>query len=62
MKYKIEIHSNGFEDYSKIVDRPSRGAVTKTDVLQAKVEWQNHNDIDADYDSIELPFHRITKV
>ena len=61
MKYKIEIHSIGYEDTVKVVDRPSLNRVTKTDILEAKVEWCDHNDLDLDGD-FELPFHRITKV
>lgn len=61
MKYKIEIHSLGYEDHAKIVDRPSLKHVTKTDILQAKIEWSERNAIDLD-SNFELPFTRITKV
>jgi serine/threonine protein kinase HipA of HipAB toxin-antitoxin module len=61
MKYKIEIQSLGFETTSKIVDRPSLNRVTKNDILEAKVEWCDHNAIDTD-DNFEMPFTRITKV
>lgn len=61
MKYKIEIHALGYEDTAKIVDRPSLNRVTKTDVLEAKVEWFDHNDIDLD-GNFEMPFTRITKL
>lgn len=60
MKFKIEIQSLGYENHALIVERPSRGAVTKTDVLQAKIEWCALNDVDED--TIELPFHRITRI
>lgn len=58
-KAKIEIHSQGYDDYSVVLDKlPS--AVTKTEILQAKVAWCKLNDVDED--TIELPFHRITKI
>lgn len=61
MKYKIEVHSLGYEDYSKVVDRSALSKVSKTDILEAKVEWCEHNDIDLD-SSFDLPFTRITKL
>lgn len=61
MKYKIEVHSLGYEDTAKIVDRPSLSQVAKTDILEAKVEWCQHNDIDLD-SNFELPFTRVVKV
>ena len=61
MKYKIEIHSTGYDDHAKVVDRPSLNRVTKTDIIEAKVEWCDANDIDLDSD-FEMPFTRITKV
>lgn len=60
MKYKIEVHSLGYDDHAKIVDRPSLNRITKTDILEAKVEWCDANDIDLD--SLEMPFTQITKV
>lgn len=61
MKYRIEVHSQGYEDHSKVVDRPALSKVSKTDILQAKVEWCDKNDIDTD-GNFELPFTRITKI
>ena len=60
MKYKIEVHSLGYDDYSKVVDAPSL-RVAKQQERQAKVEWCEHNDIDLD-SSFDLPFTRITKL
>lgn len=60
-KYKIEVHSVGYEDTSLVVERVSQNRITKTDILQAKVAWCEHNDIDLDGD-FELPFIRITKL
>jgi len=60
MKYKIEIHAMGYEDTAKVVDRQSRNRITKNDILEAKVEWINHNALDVD--DCEMPFHRITKL
>lgn len=60
MKFKIEIHSTGYENTSITVDRKSRGHVTKTDILQAKAEWCKLNDVDMDSE-FDLPFVRITK-
>lgn len=61
MKYRIEVHSLGYEDTELIVERPALSKVSKSDVLQAKVQWCDHNDIDMN-SSFELPFHRITKL
>ena len=56
-RYKIEIHSLGFDDITVVVDH----APTKTDILAAKAEWCRHNDIDVDSE-FELPFTRITRL
>ena len=59
MKFKIEVHGHGYEDTAFVVDKPSKNRITKTEILQAKVDWCDKNDIDVD--SVELPFTRITR-
>jgi hypothetical protein len=59
MKYKIEVHSQGYEDTCKVVESPSLG-VAKREERQAKIEWCEHNDIDLD-SNFEMPFTRTTK-
>lgn len=54
-QYKIEVHSLGYEDYSKIVVASSLREAKKQE-RQAKVEWCDRNAIDS---SFELPFTRI---
>lgn len=61
MKYKIEVHSHGYEDYSLIVDEPSlRNA--KQHELKAKIAWADNNALDLDSDQLEMPFTRVTKL
>lgn len=59
MTYKIEVHSLGYEDTSKLVDAPSL-RVAKQSERQAVLEWCEHNAIDLD-SSFDLPFTRTTK-
>jgi hypothetical protein len=60
MKYKIEVHSIGYEDTFKIIEAPtSQAAKSGFNRRAAIIEWLEHNDIDID--SMELPFVRITK-
>jgi hypothetical protein len=58
MKYKIEVHGNGYEDHIKIIDAPSL-RVAKQYERQAKLEWIERNDLDVD--DCELPFTRVGK-
>lgn len=60
MKYKIEVHSLGYEDTHKFVDVASLREAKKFE-REAKLEWCEHNDIDLD-DNFEMPFTRVTKV
>lgn len=60
MKYKIEVHSAGYEDYAKIVDASSLRHAKQLEG-KAKIEWCDVNDIDAD-DNFEMPFTRISKI
>lgn len=60
MKYKIEVHSEGYEDTTLIVDAKSlRDA--KREERSAKLQWCAHNDIDLDSE-FDLPFTRVTKL
>lgn len=61
MKYKIEVHSLGYEDTSLIVDASSLRQAKQSE-RQAKIQWFDHNAIDLDDDTIELPFTRVTKL
>lgn len=60
MKYKIEVHAQGYDDLAVIVEVPSL-AKAKQQERAAKVAWCDHNAIDVDTD-FEMPFTRITKV
>lgn len=62
MKYKIEVHSLGYEDACKIVEA-STLAIAKAgfNIDLAIIEWCQLNDIDVD-DNFRLPFTRVTKV
>ncbi len=60
MKYKIEVHSIGYTDHTKMVDAPSL-RVAKQSERQAKIEWCHANDIEVD-SSFDMPFTRTTKV
>ena len=60
MKYKIEVHSLGYEDTALIVDAPSL-RVAKREERAAKLQWCAHNGLDLDGE-FELPFTRITQV
>jgi hypothetical protein len=59
-KYKIEVHSIGYEDTALVVEAVSRDRIHARDILQAKVAWCEYNDIHLC--NIELPFTRITKL
>lgn len=61
MKYKIEVHSMGYEDTSLVVEAPSL-RVAKQSERAAKVAWVDHNGLDWDSDIWEMPFTRVTKV
>lgn len=62
MKYKIEVHSLGYEDTSKVVEAEnSQKAKSGFNVRSAIIEWCEHNAIDLDT-NFELPFTRISKV
>lgn len=62
MKYKIEVHSLGYEDTFKIVEaESSQKAKSGFNVHSAIIEWCEHNAIDTD-DNFDLPFTRITRV
>ncbi len=58
MKYKIDVHSIGYEDTSLTVEADTLKQA-KWFEQQARVEWCNHNAIDLD--SLDLPFTRTTK-
>lgn len=60
MNYKIEVHSLGYDDTAKLVDKPSLREA-KREVRQAIIEWCDHNDIDLD-SNFDLPFTRVLKV
>lgn len=60
MRYKIDVHATGYEDFTKVVDAPSL-RVAKQSERQAKLEWCEHNDIDLD-DNFEMPFTRVSKL
>ena len=59
MRYRIEVHSLGYEDTSKVVEASSLREAKRFE-RDAKVEWCEHNAIDLD-SNFELPFTRITK-
>ena len=62
MKYKIEVHSQGYEDTFKIIEAPSMSVAKQGfNVRNAMVEWCDHNALDLD-GNFELPFTRITKL
>lgn len=61
-KYKIEVHSLGYEDTAKVIEAESEAkAKSGFNVRSAIIEWCEHNDIDLD-DNFELPFTRISRV
>jgi hypothetical protein len=60
--YKIEVHSEGYEDTFKLVSANSlQQAKQGFNVRSAIIEWCEHNDVDVD-DMEGLPFTRISKV
>lgn len=62
MKYKIEVHSEGYEDTATIVEaETSQKAKSGFNVQGAILQWCEHNDIDLD-SNFELPFTRISRV
>lgn len=62
MKYKIEVHSQGYEDTSKVIDAPSLSVAKQGFYVRSAIlEWCEHNDIDVD-NSFDLPFTRVLKV
>lgn len=61
MKYKIEVHSLGYEDFSLIVEEPSQRKA-KQHEIEAKVKWAEHNALNFDSDQWEMPFTRVTRV
>lgn len=62
MKYKIEVHSEGYEDTQTVVEADNlKKASSGFNLRLAKLQWCEHNDIDLDSD-FELPFTRISKL
>jgi hypothetical protein len=61
MKYKIEVHSLGYEDTFKVVEASnSQKAKSGFNVHSAIIEWCEHNAIDID--NMEMPFVRISRI
>lgn len=60
MKYKIEVHSQGYEDTALIVDANSLREAKRRE-REAKVAWCDHNAIDLD-GNFDMPFTRVTKI
>lgn len=62
MTYKIEVHSEGYEDTFKVIHaETSQKAKSGFNMRAAILEWCEHNDIDLD-DNFDLPFTRITRL
>lgn len=60
MKYKIEVHSLGYEDTTLVVDARSLREAKRHE-REAKVQWMDHNAIEWD-GNWEMPFTRVTKL
>ena len=58
--YKIEVHSQGYEDYTLMVKAPTLRDAKRRE-REAKVAWCDLNDIDLD-STFDLPFTRVTPV
>lgn len=62
MKYKIEVHSMGYEDTSTVVEADTaQKAKSGFNMRSAILQWCEHNNIDLD-SNFELPFTRISRV
>lgn len=59
MRYRIDVHSLGYEDYSTIVEASSLFHAKRHE-RDAKIKWCELNAIDLD-NNFEMPFTRTQK-